>query len=251
MAGGWEKREAGQHALGRGRKETLLWKLAGAGAGAIGLKGVEKHAREQERAVRRTWISGGEAEVRVGEELDRLSEHGFYVFHDVQLPQVGNVDHVAFGPRGVFAIETKSYRGTVTSEGGILLLNGRITERDAIKQSWRGSYRIQEIVGHRITPLLVFSPAFVQGRIFVQGVRVLPLKWLVTEILKGETEMDPAALKQAVSALSTATSCYPSAAPRRGVSEPSGSRQLPAVEPAETDRSARPWVHFSMFNRTS
>src|SRR3712207_8435152 len=94
MAKEQEKRKAGQHALKKGRKSALLWKLAGAGAEAVGLKGVEKHAKRQERLARKTWIAGGEAEVLVGRELSTLAEHGFYVFHDVQLPRVGNVDHV-------------------------------------------------------------------------------------------------------------------------------------------------------------
>lgn len=127
--GEWEKREAGQHALGKGRKDAFLWKLASAGAGAIGLKGLESHARRQEGMVRRTWITGG------GAELDRLADHGFYVFHDVQLPRVGNVDHVALGPLGLFAIETKSHKGKVSSQNNVLLLNGHTLEKDFIKQS--------------------------------------------------------------------------------------------------------------------
>jgi hypothetical protein len=249
MAQEREKRKAGQHAWEKGRKDLLLWKLARAGAGALGLKGVEKHARQQERAAQKTWVAGGEGEVRVGRLLDGLSGHGFYVFHDVRLPRVGNVDHVALGPQGIFAIETKSHKVTVTSEGGVLLLNGRVPERDAIKQSWRGSYRIQEIVGQRVTPLLVFSQAFVQGRISVQGVRVLPSQWLVGGILKGGAGLESVALKQAVAALGSAVGCYPSSAPRRVAGEAPDPRQLPASDSVQGSRSARPWVHFSMFER--
>jgi hypothetical protein len=247
MAQGREKRKAGQHALEKGRKSALLWKLTRAGADVAGLKGVEKYAKQQERLAQKTWIAGGEAEVRVGEELERLAEHGFYVFHDVQLPRVGNVDHVALGRQGIFAVETKSHRCTVTREGGELLLNGRFPERDAVKQSWRGAYGVGEIVGHRVTPLLVFTNAFVQGRVLVRGVRVLPAKWLVGEVLKGGAALEPAVLKRAVSALSTATGYYPSSAPRRSLSGTPDNRQLPADDSIEKDRSARPWVHFSMF----
>lgn len=248
MAHKGEKRQAGQHALAKGRKRALLWRLVGAGAGAIGLEGGAKQAKRQERRAQRTWIAGGEAEVEVGRELFRLAEHGYYVFHDVGLPRVGNVDHVALGPQGIFAVETKSHRGTVTSGDGVLLLNGRVPERDAIKQSWRGSYRIQEIVGHKVTPLLVFTNAFVQRRLLVRGVRVLPSRWLVAEVLKGAVALEPAALKRAVAALGAETGCYPSFGPRRGASGRPERPELPAGGRGRADGAERPWVHLRMFD---
>jgi len=49
----------------------------------------------------------------VGEALDALSRDGFRIFHDIPADSGGhtfNVDHVAVGPHGVFAIETKTRR---------------------------------------------------------------------------------------------------------------------------------------------
>lgn len=49
----------------------------------------------------------------VGEALDALSQQGFRVFHDVPAEANGakfNVDHVAVGENGVFAVETKTRR---------------------------------------------------------------------------------------------------------------------------------------------
>jgi hypothetical protein len=45
----------------------------------------------------------------VGEQLQLASVHGWRVFHDVPSP-TGNVDHIAVGLGGVFAIETKAKR---------------------------------------------------------------------------------------------------------------------------------------------
>lgn len=50
---------------------------------------------------------GWEAEVATAQELDRLVAEGWRVFHDVPGEGRFNVDHVAVGPSGVFAIETK------------------------------------------------------------------------------------------------------------------------------------------------
>ncbi len=90
----YEKRDAGQHALAEGRKRAALWTVAEMGASLFGLKRVERHAQEKVRAAERTWISGGRAEEVVGAKLEKLRAHGCYVFHDLPLPGLGNVDHV-------------------------------------------------------------------------------------------------------------------------------------------------------------
>lgn len=50
---------------------------------------------------------GWEAEVATAQELDRLVAEGWQVYHDMPGEGPFNVDHVAIGPAGVFAIETK------------------------------------------------------------------------------------------------------------------------------------------------
>lgn len=49
---------------------------------------------------------GLEAEMAVGQELNQLLRHGYWVFHDLPAEKF-NIDHVVVGPNGVFAIETK------------------------------------------------------------------------------------------------------------------------------------------------
>ena len=51
---------------------------------------------------------GYAGEVTVGESLNQLMLQGYRVFHDVPGDKAFNVDHVAVGPAGVFAIETKT-----------------------------------------------------------------------------------------------------------------------------------------------
>ncbi len=210
----YEKRDAGQHALAKGRKRAALWTVAEMGASLIKLKRVERHAQEKVRAAERTWISGGRAEEAVGVELEKLRAHGYYVFHDLPLPGLGNVDHVVLGETGFFCIETKSHKGRVTSAKGELSINGRSTGKDFIKQTWRGTYRLREILAAEVAPILLFSDAFVEGRVSCRGVRVLPLAWLVQELLSSNNRHDLPTVKTAVNALTNATGCYPSATPR-------------------------------------
>ena len=171
-----EKRAAGQHAMSQGRKRVALWTVAEMGASLFGIERARKFSRDRARTAEQTWLKGGRAEERVGEELEGLGAHGFYIFHDVQLPGVGNVDNVVLGESGFFAIETKSHAGHVTIRGGTLLGNGRPFEKDFVKQAWSVCYGLCEILGDDVAPLLLFTDAFVEGRITARGVRVLPLK---------------------------------------------------------------------------
>ncbi len=61
-------------------------------------------------AVRRTrdWIRGAPGEEEVMELLRELESHGYRLLHRVRV-RGGTVAHVAIGPAGVFAIQTKSW----------------------------------------------------------------------------------------------------------------------------------------------
>lgn len=86
----------------------------------------------------------------------------YHVFNDF-LAGTQHVDHVVAGPAGVFAIETKFWRGRVTIEDGHILLDGQLPARSPLAQvlkeaalvktklaktcDWKGS----------VTPVLVFA----------------------------------------------------------------------------------------------
>jgi hypothetical protein len=63
------------------------------------------------------WRIGAEAERKTARYLDGLAEAGCIVLHDRKVPGYGgNLDHVAVGPTGVWAIETKNLAGKVVIE---------------------------------------------------------------------------------------------------------------------------------------
>lgn len=64
----------------------------------------------------RCYRLGFEGERYVAEELNQLMANGFRVFHDVPFDTY-NIDHVLVGPTGVFAVETKTRRKPVSSQG--------------------------------------------------------------------------------------------------------------------------------------
>lgn len=61
---------------------------------------------------------GLDAETAVGQELNTLMFSGFRVFHDFPAENF-NIDHIAVGPAGVFAVETKGRPKPIKGRGNI------------------------------------------------------------------------------------------------------------------------------------
>ena len=131
------------------------------------------------RAAEKTWIAGGRAEERVGEELEGLRAHGFYVFHDVPLPGVGNVDHVVLAPPGVFAVEVKTMWGSRKSLDDLPALPAMLAQ--ARDESGKIALLLRTVpdVG-TVRPVLVLAgpgaPTF-PGPVTVDGVLVVSFRW--------------------------------------------------------------------------
>jgi hypothetical protein len=69
---------------------------------------------------------GAEGEGLTADDLSNLPDT-YSVFHDLTHPSIGgNIDHIVVGPTGVFALETKNWRGMVTLSGqGTLTVDGK------------------------------------------------------------------------------------------------------------------------------
>jgi hypothetical protein len=61
---------------------------------------------------------GFDAETAVGQELNTLMFSGFRVFHDFPAENF-NIDHIAVGPAGVFAVETKGRPKPIKGRGKV------------------------------------------------------------------------------------------------------------------------------------
>jgi len=138
----------------------------------------KRKIKETKRAIR-----GAKAEEKVGELLERLSED-FYVLNDVQCP-FGNIDHIVISKNGgVFLLETKAHGGKVEISNDTLFVNGKLPEKDFISQTLQNTYwlrdTINQITGSKpwITPVIVFTNAFVVESKPVKGVKVVNKKYL-------------------------------------------------------------------------
>lgn len=71
--------------------------------------------------LRRRIRLGFEGERHVGEALNQLMLVGYRVFHDFLITDkprsIRNIDHIAIGPNGVFAVETKTPRKVKAEDG--------------------------------------------------------------------------------------------------------------------------------------
>ena len=124
------------------RLDGTVWIYAVGALGmfAWGMRDFIKHWRRRQQA-----RDGLLAERVTGMQLNRLLAQGCVVMHD--LPAEGfNIDHVVIAPRGVYAVETKSFRKPKASDGSstyTVSFDGRqlrfpgFTVTDAVDQARR------------------------------------------------------------------------------------------------------------------
>jgi hypothetical protein len=117
-----------------------------------------------ERAAR-----GAEGERKVGAILEGLAPE-YHVLHGVWLGR-GDIDHVLVGPGGTFTIETKSHPGPIHLDH---------IDAKMLNQAYAESKLLHKVSGLEVTPLLVFSEAYLLGKPPVRrhGVTVLPARML-------------------------------------------------------------------------
>lgn len=124
---------------------------------------------------------GISAEREVAEFLNSLPPT-YFVIHGLRTRK-GDVDHVLVCPKGIFAIETKSYTGSVNVGNGEITKNGRPFEKDPIVQARAGAWEVQEKASKpgkpfNVDPVIIFpSAARVRIQEKVRGVRVVSIRY--------------------------------------------------------------------------
>jgi hypothetical protein len=145
---------------------------------------VDRKFKEEKRAIR-----GAKAEEKIGELLEDLSDD-YYILNDIESPY-GNIDHIVISKNaGIFLLETKAHGGKVKVDEETLLVNGKLPEKDFIAQALQNSYwlrdEISQIVGSKpwITPIIVFTNAFVSPTRPIKGVSIINKKYLLNALNK-------------------------------------------------------------------
>ena len=129
------------------------------------------------------WDRGATGEEVVGEYLAALEPAGWLTLHDVTVGARGNIDHVVVGPAGLFTIETKSHAGRIKA--------GRI-DRRMLSQAYAQAKLVERMTGEKVTPLLVFSRAYLEPAVSRQrGVTVVPARMLAGHLARRRATLEP------------------------------------------------------------
>jgi hypothetical protein len=101
---------------------------------------------------------GRVGELVVSAALSRLIPAGYALIDDVRWPgtQKANIDHLVYGPSGMFVVDAKNWSGNVTVKAGVLRQNGngRTRETDKVAEM---TAQLQTALGASVgalTPIL-------------------------------------------------------------------------------------------------
>jgi Nuclease-related domain len=133
------------------------------------------------------WQRGAEGERHVARLLEPLVRAGWGVSHDLRIPgSKANVDHLVTGPPGVFAIDTKNYRGRLRLSPDGLLWHGRTLLPTLRATRWEADV-LQARIGApdvAVVPIVAVLGAVVPfGQVTSMGVTVVPA-WRLVGLLR-------------------------------------------------------------------
>ncbi|WP_407735807.1 nuclease-related domain-containing protein [Hyalangium sp.] len=124
----------------------------------------------------------------VGRILASLKPLGWTILHDLEFDSdsdIGNVDHLAIGPQGVFVIDTKNVSGLVSVGGYGIAVDGRAKDyvSQVIAQAQEVRERLLQATGRRslwVQGVLAFVDANMDVTGFPQDVLVVRAENLVS-----------------------------------------------------------------------
>lgn len=149
------------------------------------------------------FFKGARGEERVSGILKTLPDC-YHVFNDF-VACGKHVDHVVVGPGGVFAVETKFWRGKVTVEEGRILLDGQLPDRSPIAQVNREATLVRNALAAAgwkgdVMPVLTFaSDTFATHRANISGAIVMNARELKESFASARVVIPPAELERLVS----------------------------------------------------
>ena len=118
---------------------------------------------------------GREGEKAVGQYLEKLRGEGYQIFHDI-VADGFNLDHVLIGPRGAYAIETKTItkppngQAVVEYDGEKVKMAGSEPDRNPVQQVKASANWLQELIEEstgkkfKVRPVILYPGWFVANK---------------------------------------------------------------------------------------
>jgi len=148
------------------------------------------------------YFKGARGEERVAGILQRLPD-SYHIFNDF-IACGKHIDHVVIGPAGVFAVETKYWRGKVSLEDGHILLDGQLPDHDPLAQTRREASLVKTQLAKSgwagsVTPVLVFASDTFEAKIAeCQGSVILNSNHIGESFSTGRETITPPELERLV-----------------------------------------------------
>jgi Nuclease-related domain len=129
------------------------------------------------------WRQGAAGERRTARLLAPLERHGWAIVHDLAVPgSRANLDHLVIGPGGVFAIDSKQYRGRLQLDAVGKLWHGRDPLVAALRAASWETDQIAQVLpdsGMAVVPIVAVHGAQVPwGKVVTDGVPVVSARRL-------------------------------------------------------------------------
>jgi hypothetical protein len=142
------------------------------------------------------WRRGAAGERRTARLLRPLERHGWAVLHDLAVPgSRANLDHLVIGPGGVFAIDSKQYRGRLQLDPSGRLWHGRYPLAPALLAASFEADQAAQVLpdpGLAVVPIVTVHGAQVPwGKVVVGGVLVVSARRLPSMLRQLPTVLGP------------------------------------------------------------
>jgi hypothetical protein len=139
---------------------------------------------------------GAAGERHLARLLDPLAEQGWGVEHDLPVRgATANLNHVVIGPPGIFAIDTRHYRGRLRLSHDGLLWHGRTFLLPTLSTTRSKADRLQDRIGApdvAVVPIVAVLGGMVPGgQVTSMGVTVVPARRLPGLAAQPATDLDP------------------------------------------------------------
>jgi Nuclease-related domain len=130
------------------------------------------------------WRRGADGERHLARLLDPLAEQGWGVEHELPVRgATGNLNHVVIGPPGIFAIDTRHYRGRLRLSRDGLLWHGHTFLLPTLSATRSKADRLQDRLGApdvAVVPVVAVLGGMVPGgQATSMGVTVMPARRLL------------------------------------------------------------------------